>query len=64
MDTLISRWLKSNDPVERADLTKQCQNIIKDTRVIIGSGSGSTEEERNAIKIFRRAETYFNNTCK
>lgn len=64
MDTLVSRWLKSNDPIERADLTKQCQNIIKDTHVIIGGGSGSTEEERNAIKIFRKAETYFNNTCK
>ena len=64
MDTLVSRWLKSNDPIERADLTKQCQNIIKDTHVIIGGGSGTTEEERNAIKIFRKAETYFNNTCK
>lgn len=64
MDKLVSRWLMSKDPIERADLAKQCQNIIKDTRTIIGGGSGSTEEERNAIKIFRKAETYFNNTCK
>jgi hypothetical protein len=64
IDKLVSRWLMSKDPIERSDLAKQCQNIIKDTQTITSGRAGSTEEERNAINIFRKAENYFNKTCK
>ena len=64
IDQIVARWLRSRDEVEREDLKKQCQGIIKDTNVIINTGSTQTAEERNAISIFRQAEKYFNKSCK
>ena len=64
IDQIVARWLRSRDEVEREDLKKQCQGIIKDTNVIINTGSTQTAEERNAINIFRQAEKYFNKSCK
>ena len=64
IDQIVARWLRSRDEVERDDLKKQCQGIIKDTNVIINTGSTQTAEERNAISIFRQAEKYFNKSCK
>ena len=64
IDQIVARWLRSRDEVEREDLKKQCQGIIKDTNVIISTGSTQTAEERNAISIFRQAEKYFNKSCK
>ena len=64
IDQIVARWLRSRDEVERVDLKKQCQGIIKDTNVIINTGSTQTAEERNAISIFRQAEKYFNKSCK
>ena len=64
LDSTVSRWLVSRDEMERADFEKQCRNIIKDTSVMIGSSSGQTPEERNAVTLFRNAEKYFKQTCK
>ena len=64
IDQYVARWLRSNDEVERNDLKTQCQAIIKDTNLIIATGSTQTTEERKAINIFRQAERYFNKTCK
>ena len=64
IDKKVASWLRSNDEVEREDLKKQCQGIIKDTNIIISTGSIQTAEERNAVNIFRQAEKYFNKSCK
>jgi hypothetical protein len=64
IDKNVASWLRSNDEVEREDLKKQCQGIIKDTNIIISTGSIQTAEERNAVNIFRQAEKYFNKSCK
>ena len=64
IDQYVARWLRSHDEVEREDLKAQCQNIIKDTNVIITTGSAQTAEERKAIYIFRQAEKYFKKSCK
>jgi hypothetical protein len=63
IDKNVASWLRSNDEVEREDLKKQCQGIIKDTNIIISTGSIQTAEERNAVNIFRQAEKYFNKSC-
>ncbi len=64
LDKMVARWLLSNDPIERKDISKQCESIIKDTKAILSTGSATTAEDRNAINIFRKAEKYYNNTCK
>jgi hypothetical protein len=64
LDKMVARWLLSNDPIERKDISKQCESIIKDTKAILSTGSATTAEDRNAINIFHKAEKYYNNTCK
>lgn len=64
INTAVSRWLASSDAVERRDLVERCKALIEGTNEVIGGGSGSTEEVRNAIAVYRSAERYFKNTCK
>lgn len=64
LDNMVARWLVSKDEVEREDLVAQCRDIIKDTSVMIGSGRAHTQEEQNAVNLFRKAEQYFNKVCK
>ena len=64
LDNSISRWLISRDEAERSDLVEQCRNIINETTTMIGTSSGQTPEERNAVKIFREAVQYYKRTCK
>jgi len=64
LDNTIARWLVSKDAIEREDLALQCREIIKDTSLMIGNSCGQTQEEQNAISLFRKAEQYFNRVCK
>lgn len=64
LDSTVARWFACTDETERADLEKQCREIIKDTSVMIGGSQGQTPEERNAISLFHQAEQHFKRLCK
>lgn len=64
IDRNVSQWLVSRDETERADLKRQTQDIINDTKVIIRAGSALTAEEQKAVNIFRQAVQYFDKICK
>lgn len=64
INSAVSRWLASNDPIERRDLIDRCKALIEGTNAMIGGGSGATEELQRAIAVFRAAERYFKKTCK
>lgn len=64
LDNTVARWLVSKDEMEREDLVAQCRDIIKDTSVMIGNGRVHTQEEQNAVALFRKAEQYFYKVCK
>ena len=64
LDNTVARWLVSKDEMEREDLVTQCRDIIKDTSVMIGSGRARTQEEQNAVALFRKAEQYFYKVCR
>ena len=64
IDKSVSRWLLTSDALERRDLEKRCQDIIKDVTAMINSGSATTEIQKKAVQIFRNAERYFLSTCK
>lgn len=61
LDRLVSKWLVSDDQIERSDIVDQCNNIIKETNVLIGNGKVKTAEERRAIDLFRKAQQYYKN---
>ena len=62
IDQKVAQWLSSRDPSERADIVRECQNIIKDTQLLINSLS--MEKWSDTIRLFRQAEQYFNKTCR
>ena len=62
IDSKVARWLSSRDALERADIVRECQSIIKDTQLLI-SGL-PLDKWGETIKIFRQAEKYFNKTCR
>ena len=64
LDANVSRWLASNDQVERSDLFKQNRSIIADTNTLIKSCSAESKEEKEAVALFREAEQYFYKSCK
>ena len=64
IDRMVSRWLVSEDEIERADLIEQCQNVIKETSTLIEDNEGQTQEERHAITLFKKAEQYFKKVVK
>ena len=64
IDKMVSRWLVSNDPIEKMDLVKRCNYIIEDVNATYGRQVGRTAEQQQALAIFRAAERYFRNTCK
>ena len=64
IDSNVARWLVSKDEMERTDLVTQCRNIIADTNDLIAQNGSRTQEERNAVSLFRKAEQYFKRTCR
>ena len=63
IDKLVSRWLISDDLVERRDAVTQCENLISEVNAMIGKSTGYTAEQRQVIATFRAAEQYFHHTC-
>lgn len=64
IDKKVSRWLLSKDRMERSDLERQCNDIIDDTNATVKANGLASPEQHKAMNIFRRAERYFNTTCK
>lgn len=64
LDKMISRWLVSDDNIERADLLEECRFVISETTALIGNNEGQTQEERYAINLFKKAEQYFKKVVK
>ena len=64
IDSNVARWLVTKDEMERTDLVSQCRNIIADTNEMITKNGTRTQEERNAVAVFRKAEQYFKRTCR
>ena len=59
IDAFVSRWLLSVDPVERRDIIRQVDNIIKTVNAAVFSQGVRTSEQRGALSVFREAENYY-----
>lgn len=64
IDNNVTRWLSTKDYFERSDLADQCRAIISDTKDMISQNGARTEEEKNAVAVFKKAEQYFDRTCR
>ena len=63
LDEAVSRWLYTKDPIERSDIDRQCQTIIKNVTDALEKGSVSSPEQQKALNVYRAAERYYRNTC-
>ena len=64
IDSAVARWLLSNDPIERRDIVLQYEGIIKDVNASVKSAGVYSEEQRQALSVFRGAEQYFRKNCQ
>lgn len=64
IDNAVARWLATKDAAERADMKKQCADIIKMVEGSISRQRSVTQQQHNAIKIFRQAESYYKSVCR
>lgn len=64
IDNNVTRWLTTKDYYERADLADQCRAIINDTKEMITVNGARTKEEKDAVDVFKKAEQYFDRTCR
>ena len=63
IDSSVSRWLLSKDPLERRDIILNVEDIIKSINAAVSSQGIYTPEQREALRVFREAERYFKNNC-
>ena len=63
IDAAVSRYLLSTDPIERRDIILQTENTIKTVHEAINGQWAYTDDQRQALQVFREAERYFRNNC-
>ena len=64
LDNNVARWLVTKDDLEKSDLIQQCNDLIAETNDRITKNGTRTQEERDAVSVFRKAEQYFKRTCR
>ncbi|MCR5455038.1 MAG: hypothetical protein K6F33_08645 [Bacteroidales bacterium] len=64
IDQMVSRWINSNDAMERRDIAQMCQMLIKDGNFVISTQGAYTAEQWQAVGVFRKAESYFQSICQ
>lgn len=64
LDELTATWSLSKDQHERLIIRQQCEKIIKDAEKQTEGRRTATDEQRNAVKTFKRALEYYNQTVK
>ena len=65
IDAMVTRWLISNDPIERRDIVKQCDSIIQGVKdLLTRQGGVRTSEQQRALEVFREAEQYYRLKCR
>ena len=63
LDKAVARWLVSKDELEKADLVKQCRDIIQDMNAYLQGHPAVDAEQQKAVRVYRQAESYFKKTC-
>lgn len=64
IDKNVSRWLLSDDSVEKKDIIKNCNGLIAACKADIEKFGVRTKTQKDAVQVFLSAEEYFNKTCR
>ena len=64
IDNNVSRWLLTSDKAEKNDLDESCRKMIAGLNAQIRKTSVQDKNLRDAIAIFRKAEQFYQASCK
>lgn len=64
IDSNVSRWLSSKDPVERRDLYEATEELIKGIEALVAANGLIDGEQTRAYSIFKEAARYSRNIVK
>lgn len=59
IDSMVTRWINSSDPVEKKDLQALCRKIITEIRLLVEQNGIADDEQQRAWEIFRQADKYY-----
>lgn len=62
IDSMVTRWINSSDPIEKKDLNVLCKKIITEVRQLVSQNGIVDTEQQRAWEIFRQADHYYNIT--
>jgi hypothetical protein len=63
IDRNVMRWILSADNVEKEDLITRCQTLLDEVNQYLDMDVTLSEEQQRAVRIFIKAERYFEATC-
>lgn len=63
IDMNVSRWLLSEDLLERKDIVSECRKLVADAEEYIGVHGVHTPEMRNAYNVYTKAVKYYKVSC-
>lgn len=64
IDAFVSRWLMSNDIIERRDIIQQCESTIQSVNAAVKEQGVRTTEQQQALNVFREAVRYYQSKCR
>lgn len=64
IDQNVSTWLLTTDAVKKQDLVLATQKLVAEIKDALQGNVILTQEQREAIVLFRKAERYFNTICQ
>ncbi len=63
IDDMVAQWIYSDDQTECSNLSQSCRKLINEGNTIIEENKMITQEQLNAVKLFRKAEKHFKVVC-
>ncbi len=62
IDVCVAKYQLSTDQAEQNDLINQCRELIAVGKETLRNKAATTEEQKQAVRMFLKAETYFKKT--
>jgi hypothetical protein len=59
LDGMVTRWLNSEDAIERKDLQLYCLKMVKDVNEWVSINGLANSEQQKAWGVFQKAEKYY-----
>ena len=63
IDTMVSRFMRTTDVIERRDIIAKCEAVVEEVNALLEQQGVKTDEQKRALNVFREAQRYFKANC-